>query len=142
MAASRPPTSPTARLVGVEAVIDKDHASGLLARDVDADVFVMATDASAVYLGFGTPEQRAIVAAHPDALRGAPPRVRRRLDAAQGRGGMRVRPRVAASAAAIGTLADIEGLVAGYGRDPDRHRCATASILADPNPQPDEGSAS
>jgi carbamate kinase len=56
------------RLVGVEAVIDKDHASGLLARDLSADVFVMATDARAAYVGFGTPEQQRIVAAHPDAV--------------------------------------------------------------------------
>jgi carbamate kinase len=56
------------RLVGVEGVIDKDHASRLLARDLAADVFVMATDAKAAYLGFGTPDQQRIVAAHPDAI--------------------------------------------------------------------------
>lgn len=56
------------QLSGVEAVIDKDHASGLLAKDVSADVFVMATDTPAAYIGFGTDEQRAIVAAHPDAI--------------------------------------------------------------------------
>jgi carbamate kinase len=56
------------RLVGVEAVIDKDHASGLLARDVDADFFVMATDVDAIYLDFRKPTQRAIARAHPDAL--------------------------------------------------------------------------
>ena len=33
------------QLRGVEAVIDKDHASGLLARDIGADVLIMATDA-------------------------------------------------------------------------------------------------
>ena len=43
------------QLHGVEAVIDKDHASGLLARDVEADVFAMATDTPAVYLGYGRP---------------------------------------------------------------------------------------
>jgi carbamate kinase len=36
-------------LVGAEAVIDKDLASSLLAREVDADVFVMATDVDGVY---------------------------------------------------------------------------------------------
>ena len=35
---------PDRTLVGVEAVIDKDLASELLAREVDADLFVMATD--------------------------------------------------------------------------------------------------
>ena len=47
-------------LVGVEAVIDKDFASELLAREVAADLFVMATDVDAVYVGWGTPEQRAL----------------------------------------------------------------------------------
>ena len=48
------------RLVGVEAVIDKDLASALLAADLDADVLVIVTDVDAVYDGWGTPEQRAI----------------------------------------------------------------------------------
>src|SRR6516162_5453734 len=56
------------QLAGVEAVIDKDHASGLLARDLDADMLIMATDTPAVFLGFGTPAQRAIARADPDAL--------------------------------------------------------------------------
>ncbi|MFN7989301.1 MAG: carbamate kinase [Thermoanaerobaculia bacterium] len=47
-------------LTGIEAVIDKDLASSLLAREVAADAFVMATDADAVYLGWGTPEARAL----------------------------------------------------------------------------------
>ena len=45
-------------LVGVEAVIDKDLASELLAREVDAELLVMATDVEAVYAGWGTPQQR------------------------------------------------------------------------------------
>jgi carbamate kinase len=56
------------QLTGIEAVIDKDHASGLLARDIEADLLIMATDATAAFVGFGTPEQRAIIRAHPDAL--------------------------------------------------------------------------
>lgn len=56
------------RLVGVECVIDKDRASGLLARDIAADVFVCATDADAVYLDWGTPEQKAIRSISPDDL--------------------------------------------------------------------------
>lgn len=55
-------------LVGVEAVIDKDHASGLLARELNADLYVMATDADAAYVGWGSPEQKAIARANPDAL--------------------------------------------------------------------------
>ena len=59
---------PGRRLAGVEAVIDKDRASALLARDIEADMLIMATDAQAVFVGFGTPRQRAIVAADPDVL--------------------------------------------------------------------------
>jgi carbamate kinase len=56
-------------LVGVEAVVDKDHASAVLARDLRADLLVIATDVDAVYLNRGTAEQRAIARAHPDAIR-------------------------------------------------------------------------
>ncbi|WP_313404020.1 carbamate kinase [Aeromicrobium sp.] len=47
-------------LVGVEAVIDKDLASELLATNVDADLLVLATDVDAVYRGWGTPQQARI----------------------------------------------------------------------------------
>jgi carbamate kinase len=46
------------KLVGVEAVIDKDLASALLAREVDADYFVIATDVKSVFVGWGTPKPR------------------------------------------------------------------------------------
>jgi len=59
---------PGRQLVGVEAVIDKDRASALLARDVQADILIMATDAPSAFIGFGTDAQRAIAAADPDAL--------------------------------------------------------------------------
>ena len=59
----------TRTLVGVEAVIDKDRASAVLAEGLGADLLVIATDVDAVYLDWGTPEQRAVAAAHPDALR-------------------------------------------------------------------------
>jgi carbamate kinase len=58
----------TRTLVGVEAVIDKDRASAVLAQDLHADLLVIATDVDAVYLDWGTPSQRAVVRAHPDAL--------------------------------------------------------------------------
>jgi carbamate kinase len=47
-------------LVGVEAVIDKDLCSELLARELQADLLVMLTDASAVYADWGTAAQRPI----------------------------------------------------------------------------------
>ncbi|WP_417670421.1 carbamate kinase [Roseibium sp.] len=59
---------PDRKLTGVECVIDKDRCSALLAKDIDADVFIMATDADAVFLGFGTREQKGILSATPDAM--------------------------------------------------------------------------
>ncbi len=47
-------------LVGIEAVIDKDLASELLARELKADLYVMATDAEGVCLAWGTPEQETL----------------------------------------------------------------------------------
>jgi carbamate kinase len=47
-------------LYGVDAVIDKDLCSGLLARDLRADCLVIATDVDAVYLDWGKPDQRAL----------------------------------------------------------------------------------
>lgn len=61
-------TPGTRTLVGVEAVIDKDFASSVLASDLDADMLVIATDTDAVYLDWGTENQKAIHRAHPDAL--------------------------------------------------------------------------
>ena len=56
------------RLVGVECVIDKDRALALLAKAIGADIFIIATDADAVYLDWGKAEHRAIRTATPDAL--------------------------------------------------------------------------
>jgi len=46
------------RLRGVEAVIDKDLTACLLARSVDADVLVIATDVANAAVDWGTPTQR------------------------------------------------------------------------------------
>jgi carbamate kinase len=54
---------------GVEAVIDKDLASSLLAAGLGADVLVLATDVDAVYTGWGTPDPRAVARATPGWLR-------------------------------------------------------------------------
>ena len=56
-------------LVGVEAVIDKDLCSELLARELEADVFIMATDADAVFLDWGKPTAKAFRRASPKAMR-------------------------------------------------------------------------
>ena len=47
-------------LVGIEGVIDKDRTSALLAREVDADTFIIATGVNKVALDYGKPEQRTI----------------------------------------------------------------------------------
>jgi carbamate kinase len=46
------------RLIGIEAVIDKDRASALLARQVKADALLMLTDVEAVYERWGVPTSR------------------------------------------------------------------------------------
>ncbi|MGB3712808.1 MAG: carbamate kinase [Candidatus Promineifilaceae bacterium] len=45
-------------LRGVAAVIDKDFASGLLAKNIGADLFLISTAVEKVALNFGKPEQR------------------------------------------------------------------------------------
>ncbi|WP_288049327.1 carbamate kinase [Acidiphilium sp.] len=45
-------------LQGVEAVIDKDLASSLLAQAIGADLFVLATGVERVAIGFNTPRQQ------------------------------------------------------------------------------------
>ena len=47
-------------LEGVAAVIDKDHASALLARSIGADLFLISTAVEYVYLNFNTPDQTPI----------------------------------------------------------------------------------
>jgi carbamate kinase len=58
----------TRTLVGVEAVIDKDRASAVLAHDLGADSLVIASDVEGVYVDWAEPSQRVISAAHPDSL--------------------------------------------------------------------------
>jgi carbamate kinase len=48
------------RLAGVDAVIDKDRASALLARDLGAERLVILTEVPAVYRHFGTDRQEQI----------------------------------------------------------------------------------
>jgi carbamate kinase len=55
-------------LCGVEAVIDKDLCSSMLARELEADCLVIATDVEAVYLDWGLSTQQAIGHTTPQAL--------------------------------------------------------------------------
>jgi carbamate kinase len=45
-------------VVGVEAVVDKDLASGLLAHDLGADLLMIPTGVPRVAIGFGTPDEK------------------------------------------------------------------------------------
>jgi carbamate kinase len=51
---------PLLGLEGVDAVVDKDLAAAVLARELGAELFLILTDVDAVYTGWGTDEKRAI----------------------------------------------------------------------------------
>lgn len=100
------------RLGGIEAVIDKDLCSALLARELAADLLVIATDVDGAYVDWGTPNQRAIAQAHPDALE--------QLAFPAGSMGPKIQAacefaRHSGKTAVIGALADIEAIVHGQG---------------------------
>lgn len=57
------------RLTGVEAVIDKDLTTSMLAEALDCDAFLSLTDVPRVMRGFGTPEQSEIGHTTPHELR-------------------------------------------------------------------------
>ncbi|MCP4317729.1 MAG: carbamate kinase [Hyphomicrobiales bacterium] len=98
------------KLRGVEAVIDKDRASGLLARVLDADSFIMLTDADAVYSDWGVPHQRQIRRASPQAMR--------EMSFAAGSMGPKVEAacefaEVTRNSSGIGSLVDVEAILTG-----------------------------
>ncbi len=97
-------------LIGVEAVIDKDLASGLLARELRADALLLLTDVDGVYLGWGGAQARRLEAVTPAALRAhvfAPgsmgPKVQAACEFVEATG----------ATAAIGRLQDAAALLAG-----------------------------
>lgn len=45
---------------GVEAVIDKDYAASLIAREAKAELFIILTDVERVYLNYGSPDEKPI----------------------------------------------------------------------------------
>jgi carbamate kinase len=97
-------------LHGVEAVIDKDLCSGLLAHALQADCLLIATDVAAVYVDWGQPGQRALHQVTPQALAA--------FVFPAGSMGPKVEAasrfvRASGKRAAIGSLDDIEGLLAG-----------------------------
>lgn len=97
-------------LVGIEAVIDKDRATALLAQEINADLYVMATDADGVYLDWGKPDARRLGKTTPGELRkhafaagSMGPKVDAAIDFVEKTG----------HRAAIGSLEDIQKIVAG-----------------------------
>jgi carbamate kinase len=135
---------PGRQLTGIEAVIDKDRASALLANNIHADILIMATDAQAVFVGFGTPQQRAIVAADPDVLLAE-------YHAEFAAGSML--PKVMAACefagatgkpAVIGALADIDAMLAGTRAPGSRRRLGRhcpQQLRREPRPWPERGGA-
>jgi carbamate kinase len=100
---------PDGSLVGVEAVIDKDLASGLLARELGAEALLVLTDVDGVYVGWRTPAARRIRRIAPAALRALAfdagsmgPKVAAACDFVEATGGM----------AGIGRLQDAGAMLA------------------------------
>ncbi|MCS6774246.1 MAG: carbamate kinase [Anaerolineae bacterium] len=98
--------------MGVEAVIDKDLASALLAREVGAEMLIIATESDGVYLDYGTSRQSMLRRTTPAHLRqhlhhfppgSMGPKVQAAIDFVEHTG----RPAV------IGALADLDSLLSG-----------------------------
>lgn len=111
-------------------MVDKDLASAVLARDLHADTLIIATDVDGVYLNWGTPESRPVRHARPGDLeaRDFPagsmgPKVAAAIQFARETGGR----------ALIGSLDDLDGLVAGT--------CGTTVSSSQSGLQLDESSA-
>jgi carbamate kinase len=95
---------------GVEAVIDKDRAAALLARDLAADALLLFTDVPIVYANYGTVNARAIRRINPTLLREfefAVRSMRPKLDAASWFATETGRP------ARIGSLTDAQAMIRG-----------------------------
>lgn len=98
------------KLHGVEAVIDKDLCSALLAEQLQADLLIIATDVDAAYVDWNGPNHKAIASAHPDVLDD--------MQFAAGSMGPKIEAacrysRNTGKEAVIGALADIEEILQG-----------------------------
>lgn len=98
------------RLEGIEAVVDKDLTSSVLARSLDADALLILTDVANVLRGFGTPDATPIARTTPEELRredfpagSMGPKVEAACQFVEATGGM----------AAIGRLDDAVAIVEG-----------------------------
>ena len=100
------------QLTGVEAVVDKDLATAVIANHLDADLFIIATDVNAACVNFQKEGERKIAKANPAALEALS------AEFAAGSMGPKVQAvinfvKATGKDAAIGSLADIENIVAG-----------------------------
>lgn len=100
------------QLTGVEAVVDKDLATAVIANHLDADLFIIATDVNATCVNFQKEGERKIAKANPAALEALS------AEFAAGSMGPKVQAvinfvKATGKDAAIGSLADIEDIVAG-----------------------------
>lgn len=100
------------QLTGVEAVVDKDLATAVIANQLDADLFIIATDVNATCVNFQKEGERKIAKANPAALEALS------AEFAAGSMGPKVQAvinfvKATGKDAAIGSLADIEDIVAG-----------------------------
>ncbi|MDU8925169.1 carbamate kinase [Pasteurellaceae bacterium LIM206] len=97
-------------LHGVEAVIDKDLCSALLAANIKAELLIIATDVSAVFVDWGKPTQKAIAFANPESIG--------KMNFAAGSMGPKVQAAInfvqeTGRDAVIGSLSDIVDIVKG-----------------------------
>ena len=101
---------PDGTLEGVEVVVDKDRASALLAFELEAGLLILATDTDGVYLDWGTEDARII-------NRGTPEQMEQ-YEFEEGSMGPKVEAacgfvRRSGGRAVIGSLTDMQGMVAG-----------------------------
>jgi carbamate kinase len=95
---------------GIDAVVDKDHASGLIARELNADLLLLLTDVPGVAINFGQPSQRwlhevttAVLSTLPLPAGSMAPKVQAAVEFVQATG----------RRAAIGSLDAVQALVDG-----------------------------
>ena len=99
-------------LQGVEAVVDKDLATAVISENLDADLFIIATDVDAACVDLQKPTQRKIAKGSPEALEALA------SEFASGSMGPKVQAvinfvKATGKDAAIGSLAQIQDIVAG-----------------------------
>ena len=111
---------PDGTLAGIEAVVDKDRASALLAIGLQADMLLLLTDVDAAYVGFGTATARAISRADPRSLQA------QQAEFHAGSMGPKIEGAL--------QFADTTGRMAGIGRleDAEAILLGTAGTLVDP----------